>query len=90
MRQMIDRTKLVSHRMHVAQTCVVKGHAAKENSINHSFTGFYIMTISDCSRQIFLNQLNGANRQLLGHAISARSYQGFHSMGQSIHPSRCR
>ena len=41
--QVVEAAELVSHGVHIAQACVVEGHAGRELGIGHLLTGMEIL-----------------------------------------------
>ena len=89
-RQMVERTQLVRHRVADAQERICKGHTGHGCGIRHLLTGLHIgLTILICPGQVLENVFQCLQSQTIGIVGSQHSCVGLHGMGHSVDAGCC-
>ena len=83
--QVVETAQLVGHGVHIAQACVVEGHAGQELGIGHLLAGMEILPLMHGGAKVFGNQCDGHHGAGIGDRGGGGGDIGLNGVGQGIH-----
>ncbi len=67
MRQIVKAAELVGHGMHMAEACVVEGHAGQILGVTHALARLHIPAVGHGAAQVAVDVFHGLFRTGVGH-----------------------
>ena len=85
-RRVVAPAELVRDRMHITDVGAREGHAGKGGSQRHLFARLQVPAPGIGRGQVFEDHADGRQCQAVGLRAGPAADEGFHRMGQGIHP----